>query len=90
MAERHPRPPGEGSDVTPDHHAINGTSRWQQVVGILGLVVVVWAGGDLFEVVTSDGAGGPGEAPLGGVTEGDQAPPAPDPHDPSRFDHGEP
>lgn len=69
---------------TPDREATAGTSRWQKVVGVIGLVVVLWVGGDLFDVATRGderpGAGaGPGTPP-------DGAPPG-EPHDPSGFDH---
>lgn len=38
---------------------------WQKVVGIAGLAVVVWAGGDLIDVATADsfGPGGPAGSP---------------------------
>ncbi len=59
------------------------TTRWQQVIGILGLVVVLWVGNRLYDVIGSDGPG-----PGGGTPPG-VAPPAPDgEHDPSQFDHG--
>lgn len=50
-----------------------GASLWQKVVGVIGLVVLLWVGGDLFEVVTSGSAdsGDPG-----GSRPGGHAPPA--------------
>lgn len=38
-----------------------GTSRWQNVVGIIGLVVALWVGSETYDVVVGDfGGGGPG------------------------------
>lgn len=58
--------------------ASTGTTRWQKVVGVLGLVVVLSVGNNLFQVVTSAGnrhGGPPGD------------PPASRPHTPSNFNH---
>ena len=64
-------------------HPGAGTSRWQKVVGVIGLVVVVWVGSDLYDVVTSGG-----ERPSGGTPPaGDQAPAGGGTHDPSQFRH---
>jgi hypothetical protein len=35
--------------------ATRGAALWQTVVGAVGLVVVVWVGGDLYDIVTSSG-----------------------------------
>lgn len=32
-----------------------GTRRWQQVVGVLGIGVALWVGGELYDAVTFDG-----------------------------------
>ena len=67
----------EGTDTESGHRAATRTSRWQKVVGVVGLLVVLWVGGDLYDVVTSGGESPPGR-PGGG-------PPAS--HDPSQFKH---
>jgi len=79
-----------------------GTTGWQKLVGVAGLVVILWVGSNLFDVVAS-GASGPGgdgspgghapprDPPAGEVTdETDSTPPAGEGtgHDPSQFDHG--
>jgi hypothetical protein len=60
------------------------TSRWQKMTGIMGLVVVLWVGNNLFDTISSGGMGSGGDhAPPGG-------PPTTQPaggHDPSQFDH---
>lgn len=70
-------------------------TRWEKMVGILGIAVVVWVGTNLFDVVTSRqsgpgaGHGARGRTAPGHVTD-DQGPPPPsggNPHDPSRFRH---
>lgn len=69
--------------------ATTRTSRWQQAIGIIGLVVVLWVGDNLFDAITSDGmgsGGGPGGHAPPGETPTTQ-PPAGE-HDPSQFDHG--
>ena len=69
----------EGTATKSGHRAVTRTSRWQKVVGVVGLLVVLWVGGDLYGVVTSGGEDPPGR-PAGG-------PPAGQPHDPSQFKH---
>jgi len=73
-----------------------GSSRWQKIVGILGLVVVLWVGNRLYDVIDR-GAMGPGQqhGPGGGTpttqpTPGGGSTPGGDTggHDPSQFDHG--
>lgn len=44
--------------VEPDDGAPTGTSRWQKAVGILGVLVVLWAGSDTYEIIDSDSGGG--------------------------------
>lgn len=71
-------------------------TRWQQLIGVLGVAVVVWAGSNIYDVVTSSGPQGggghrpPGTSPQGGDTPSDQPPPPPagGQHDPSQFNHG--
>jgi len=46
--------------VGPDRGASTGTSRWQKVVGILGLLVVLWVGNDTYKVIDGDFGGGAG------------------------------
>jgi hypothetical protein len=53
--------------------ATTGTTGWQKLVGVAGLVVVLWVGSNLFDVVTS-GASGPG-GPGGDGSPGGHAPP---------------
>jgi hypothetical protein len=63
-------------------------SRWQKVVAIVGIVVVLWVGSDLADIVSR------GEQPAGdhGGGSGEDVPttsaPAGQPHDPSDDDHG--
>ena len=59
-------------------------SRWQKLVGVIGLAVVLWVVNDLADIVTSGGRRGPS----GQVTPDGQPPPAGS-HDPSSFDHGQ-
>ena len=75
-----------------------GLSRWQKVIGVLGLVVVLWVGDRLSDVIGSGGIGPGGDHGPSGVT------PTTEPagtdtstpgggsggeggHDPSQFDH---
>lgn len=78
--------------------ATTGISGWQKAIGVMGLVVVLWVGNNLFDTITSDGmgpGGGPGghappdRAPTTQPTDGDDpAPKGGGGHDPSQFDHG--
>lgn len=72
----------EHAERAPDHAVGIGVSRWQKAAGTMGLVVVVWVGGDLIDIATSDG-----RRPSAPVTQDGQAP-APGAHDPSNVDHG--
>ena len=95
MATTRPyRDAGEDRGVEPDGGATTGPSRWQKVVGILGLVVVLWVGSNLFDAVNRGddarrGHGPPGQTPPAGVTNrGGQTPPGvEDGHDPSTRRH---
>lgn len=61
MPETLPHP---DTGEAPDPPATTGTSRWQKVVGSLGLVVVLWVGTEMYENVTGDfGGGGGGHGP---------------------------
>ncbi len=73
--------PNRHTSAPPSDTATTGTSSWQKAVGIVGVAVLVWVGGDLFDVVTSDGST-PAQGPDG------QTPPAGEDHDPSQYDHG--
>jgi hypothetical protein len=42
--------------LRPMARANSAAALWRTVVGTLGLVVVVWVGGDLHDIVTSGGA----------------------------------
>lgn len=87
-------PAADTRDPTPPTGTARPT-RWQQLIGVLGIAVVVWAGSNIYDVVAStgpQGSGGhqpPGTSPDDGGTPSDQSPPpAGDQHDPSQFDHG--
>jgi hypothetical protein len=58
--------------VESDGGPVTGTSRWQKVVGILGLVVILWVGNQMVGQLTGRG-GGPGGDGRG---PGQDAPPA--------------
>jgi hypothetical protein len=83
-------PPQSDTDVEPDRPSSGGTSRWQKVVGAIGLVVILWVGTQMYGAV------------FGGVGGGDHAPGQETPvenqepeidveddggHDPSQRDH---
>lgn len=72
-----------GGAAGPESAQVSGASRWQKVVGIIGVGVVAWVGASLLDIVTSGGSR-PGAG--GHVTE-DGTPHSGNPHDPSRFDH---
>lgn len=80
----------EDTGGRPDGRATTGTSRRQKVVGILGLVVVLWVGSEMYDVVFFRGAGPGGgqHTPVENQDQdGDPTPPSGGPHDPSRFGH---
>lgn len=60
---------GEDSVLPPRRGSMTGTSRWQKVVGIIGLVVLLGPGLGLF----GPGSGGQGR---GGHGPGGESPPA--------------
>lgn len=68
-----PRDPDtrDDSGVEPDLKSTTGTSRWQKVVGIIGILVVLWVGNDLLDNVLDRGPGGGG-----GHSPGQGEPPA--------------
>lgn len=97
MAETFPYPDagtdaGKDTGVGPDRGATTGTSRWQQVVGILGIAVVLWVGSEMYDIVFFRGTG-PGPAPGQDAPveiqnpDGDPTPPGSIPHDPTQRDH---
>ncbi len=71
------------------------TSRWQKLIGVLGLGVVLWVGTDLVDIITSGSQppGGapdhrpPGSTPRSFVDDGDRTPRGGNGHDPSQFNH---
>lgn len=82
-----------------DHRgAFTRTSRWQKVVGILGVLVVLWVGNDTYKVIDGDfggGGGGGGHGPGPGQeqapVENDDQPPGTDGgggHQPPAGGHG--
>jgi hypothetical protein len=82
MANR-PRYPDTGkiTDEGPDRRSTTGTSRWQKVVGIIGLVVVLGPGLGIF------GPGSGGQGPGGHGPAGDTPPADVDHTPPVDFDH---
>ncbi|MGH2532060.1 MAG: hypothetical protein ACRDJW_07100 [Thermomicrobiales bacterium] len=62
MAEPLPYPDTGHTGVGPDRGATTGTSRWQKMVGIIGIVVVLWVGNRMYDTVfgAGPGPGGPG------------------------------
>ena len=73
--------------VGADGGAPTRTSRWQKVVGILGVLVVLWVGNDTYKVIDGDfgggggGGGGHGPAPTTPVENEDQEPGSQSPTD---------
>lgn len=73
------------------------TTKWQKVVGILGLVVVLWVGDRLADVIRSGGVRAGGDHQPAGRTPTSQPTATGNPtlgsdgggdgHDPSRFGH---
>jgi hypothetical protein len=80
----------ETGEDTAVRDRVGGTSRWQRVVGMLGLVVVLWVGSELYDVIFFDGTfrGGPQQGPVeNNDPDGDRTPPTSGGHDPSQFGH---
>ena len=77
MSPAHPTA-GSG-DPTPRTRTARPT-RWQQLIGVLGIAVVFWAGSNIYDVVTSSGPQGggghrpPGTSPHGGGTSDQPSP----------------
>ena len=61
---------GDDARVAPDHRATPGTSRWQRVVGIIGLLVILWVGNRMLGTFLGRGPGPGGHGP------GQEGPPA--------------
>jgi hypothetical protein len=72
MADAPPYPQlDHDTDAKPDRGATPGAARWQKAVGIIGLLVVLWVGSQMYDVLYGDiGGGGPG----GGHGPGQDAP----------------
>jgi hypothetical protein len=51
-------PSDSDTGTGPDSGGPTGTSRWQKVVGILGVLVVLWVGNDTYKVIDGDFGGG--------------------------------
>lgn len=49
--------------VRPDPEAPSDTSRWQKAVATLGVLVVVWVGGDTYDVIAGNFGGGGNHGP---------------------------
>jgi hypothetical protein len=87
MADPPPYPDtGDDAGEERDRGSTTGTSRWQKVVGIIGLVVVLLVGIRMFGAV--GGGQGPGGQTLDENQEQELDTDDGGPHDPSRFDHG--
>ena len=62
----------DDTDAKPDRRATTtGAARWQKAVGIIGLLVVLWVGSQMYEVLYGDIGGG---GPVGGHGPGQDAP----------------
>lgn len=85
--------PGEDADMGSDCGSTTGTSRWQLVVGILGLSVALWVGGEMYDVMFFSGPGfgpDPGQDAPVEIQDPDGVPTPSSgsvPHDPTQFDH---
>jgi hypothetical protein len=82
---------GDNPSVGSGRESKPGISRWQKVVGILGLVVVLWVGNGLYETLTGDfGDGGHGPGQNAPVENQDQEPDTDDRdgHTPPAGGHG--
>lgn len=79
MGDLHPySDTNDDTGVVPGRRATAGTSRWQKMVGIIGIVVSLWVGNQLFEIVfADDGGSSPAQAGSGQHTGGDHTPAAP-------------
>jgi hypothetical protein len=72
MADRPPHPDtNDDTRVGRGRRSAGGTTRWQKVIGIIGLVVALWVGSEVYNAVVGDFGGGPspgGHGPGGGET----------------------
>lgn len=59
--------------VESDRGVPAGTPRWQKVVAMLGVLVVLWVGNDTYKVIDGDFGGG-GDGGGGGHGPGQEAP----------------
>lgn len=76
--------------VGPEGRTTAALSRWQKVVGIAGVAVVVWVGSELYDVIVFDGTfpGGGRHVPADDRDrDTDPTPPTTGGHDPSQFGH---
>jgi hypothetical protein len=55
--------------VGPDRGATTGISRGQKVVGVVGVLVVLWVGNDTYKVIDGDFGGGGGGGNHGGPSQ---------------------
>ena len=58
----------DDTGVAPDRESTTGTRRWHKIVGIIGLVVAVWVGSEMYDVIAGDFGSDPdhggGETPV--------------------------
>jgi hypothetical protein len=89
----------DDTDVKPARRTTTGVSRWQKVVGGIGLVVLVWVGSEIYDTISATGPspgspggdhgpGGPGPGQDQPVENQDQEIETENDHDPTQFDHG--
>jgi hypothetical protein len=58
MADSPRKPdPGDDTHMEVDRGATPGTSRWQKVVGIIGLLVILWVGNRMLGTLLGHGHG---------------------------------
>ena len=60
------RDTADDTGVTPDRESTTGTRRWHKIVGIIGLVVALWVGSEMYDVIVTDFGADPGHG--GGET----------------------
>lgn len=82
-------PRNTDTGVEPHSTVTTGTSRWQKVVGIIGLLVVLWIGNQMVGQLTGSGPGPGQHAPPAEIEEeetdtgdGDHQPPGDSDHQP--------
>lgn len=76
MADRPPYPNiTDDTGVNPALSPTTGSTRWQTLVGIIGIVVTLWVGIQMFDIVFGGGGGlGPAQAGLGQHSGGGNTP----------------